>query len=238
MMRITEITISLRDEEKLKAFVNVTFEGCFVVRGLKVIKGDMGYFVSMPSRKMNDGIYRDIAHPVTDEFRGRLEAAVLEAYGQELKLQGTTETISVNKKTTEKQYDVFISHASEDKVEVAKPLASYLKKRGLRIWLDDFELTIGDSVSKSIDRGLAESRFGVVILSPNFFTKQWPKRELEGLIARETEKAKVILPVWHNVKFEDVVKFSPILADKLAVATTSGINIVARKILKAVQQKS
>lgn len=235
MMKITEITISLRDEEKLKAFVNVTFEDCFVVRGLKIIKGATGYFVSMPSRKMNDGIYRDIAHPITDEFKKELEKTVLSAYAQESKRQGAVEESNFDKKEVRKQYDVFISHASEDKTEVVKPLANYLKKRGLKIWLDDFELTIGDSISKSIDRGLAESRFGVVILSHNFFTKKWPKRELEGLIARETEKAKIILPIWHNVNFDDVVKFSPILADKLAVATTSGINNVARKILKAVQ---
>lgn len=236
MMRITEVIISLRDEEKLKAFVNVTLEDCFVVRGLKVIKGESGYFVSMPSRRLSDGIYRDIAHPITDEFNNQLQAAVLEAFGLELKTRGTFEAVIFEKKEAEKPYDVFISHASEDKTEVVRPLASYLKKRGLRIWLDDFELTIGDSISKGIDRGLAESRFAVVILSPDFFTKKWPKKELEGLVARETEKEKVILPIWHKVKFEDVVKFSPVLADKLAVATTSGIKNVAQKILKAVQK--
>ena len=235
-MKFTDITISLRDEDKLKAFVNVTFDDRLVVRGFKVIKGDTGYFVSMPSRKMNDGIYRDIAHPVSDEFRAILEAAILEKYVQELKLQGTVEKIDISANRIEKFYDVFISHASEDKTEIAKPLASYLKKRGLKIWLDDFELTIGDSISKSIDRGLAESRFGVVILSPSFFKKKWPKRELEGLLAREDEKSNVILPVWHNVKFEEVVKFSPILADKLAVQTTNGINFIAKKILRAVKQ--
>ncbi len=87
-MEITEITVSIREEDKLKAFVNVTFDDCFVVRGMKVIKGVTGYFVSMPSRKMNDGTFRDIAHPITNEFRDRLEKAVLEKYRQEVQKGG------------------------------------------------------------------------------------------------------------------------------------------------------
>jgi stage V sporulation protein G len=87
-MEITEITVSLRDEDKLKAFVNVTFDDCFVVRGMKVIKGATGYFVSMPSRRMNDGTYRDIAHPITNEFREKVENAILAAYQEEARRSG------------------------------------------------------------------------------------------------------------------------------------------------------
>jgi len=87
-MEVTEITVSIRDEDKLKAFVNVTFDDCFVVRGMKVIKGATGYFVSMPSRKMNDGTYRDIAHPITNDFREKVENAVLEAYKAEARRNG------------------------------------------------------------------------------------------------------------------------------------------------------
>jgi stage V sporulation protein G len=87
-MEITEITVSIRDEDKLKAFVNVTFDDCFVVRGMKVIKGATGYFVSMPSRKMNDGTYRDIAHPITNEFREKVEKSILVAYKEELLRNG------------------------------------------------------------------------------------------------------------------------------------------------------
>ncbi|MEE4311518.1 MAG: SpoVG family protein [candidate division KSB1 bacterium] len=81
-MEITEINITLRDEEKLKAFVNVTFDDIFVVRGMKVIKGGSGYFISMPSRKMPDGTFRDIAHPITNEFRQFIEEKILERYHQ------------------------------------------------------------------------------------------------------------------------------------------------------------
>jgi len=87
-MEITEITVSVREEDKLKAFVNVTFDDCFVVRGMKVIKGATGYFVSMPSRKMNDGTYRDIAHPITNEFREKVENAIIEAYKAEMRRNG------------------------------------------------------------------------------------------------------------------------------------------------------
>ena len=83
-MEITEITVSLRNEEKLKAFVNVTFDNCFVVRGMKVIQGNNGYFISMPSRKVEDGTYRDIAHPINNEFRSLVEERILEEYQKAL----------------------------------------------------------------------------------------------------------------------------------------------------------
>ncbi len=83
-MEITEINVTLRNEEKLKAFVNVTFDNQFVVRGMKVIKGANGYFVSMPSRRMSDGSFRDIAHPINNEFREFIEKVILEEYTRKL----------------------------------------------------------------------------------------------------------------------------------------------------------
>jgi len=83
-MEVTEITVTLRNEEKLKAFVNVTFDNQFVVRGMKVIKAANGYFVSMPSRKMPDGSFRDIAHPINNLFRKHLENVILEEYHRKL----------------------------------------------------------------------------------------------------------------------------------------------------------
>jgi stage V sporulation protein G len=86
-VEITEIRVTLRNEERLKGFANVTFDHAFVVRGMKIIEGTSGLFVSMPSRKRPDGTHQDIAHPVTTEMREHLEEMVLEAYHQELKLQ-------------------------------------------------------------------------------------------------------------------------------------------------------
>jgi stage V sporulation protein G len=79
-MKITEVRITLTNEEKLKAFANITFDGSFVVRGLKVISGAQGYFVSMPSRRRKDGTFQDLAHPVTNEMRQQIETAVLDAF--------------------------------------------------------------------------------------------------------------------------------------------------------------
>jgi len=79
-MEITDVRISLRNEEKLKAFVTITFDDCFVVRSLKIIEGNRGLFVAMPSRNLGDGSYQDIAHPIHAEMRQRVEDRVLQDY--------------------------------------------------------------------------------------------------------------------------------------------------------------
>jgi hypothetical protein len=118
------------------------------------------------------------------------------------------------------KYNVFISHASEDKDLVARPISDALSKYGLKVWFDEMSLSIGDSLSRSIDRGLSESEFGIVILSPSFFEKNWPEYELRGLTARELRGKKVvILPIWHKVGIDDVIEYSPTLADKMAIIT-------------------
>ncbi|MEA2690682.1 MAG: hypothetical protein QOJ16_69 [Acidobacteriota bacterium] len=137
-------------------------------------------------------------------------------------------------KIDEREADLFISHAWEDKEEVAQPLAEALRGRGLRIWYDEYVLHLGDSLHQKIDQGLRASRFGVVILSPHFFAKEWPQRELAGLFARETnEGGKVILPVWHRLTYKEVTHYSPLLADKLAVSTERGISYVAEQVASA-----
>jgi stage V sporulation protein G len=88
-VEITEIRVTLRDEEKLRGFANVTFDNAFVVRGMKIIQGSSGYFVSMPSRKRPDGTHQDIAHPVNKDMRAEIEKRVLEAYEVELKSHST-----------------------------------------------------------------------------------------------------------------------------------------------------
>ncbi len=133
-------------------------------------------------------------------------------------------------------WDVFISHASEDKAEVALPLAERLQAEKLRVWLDSFELTVGDSLRQSIDRGLAGSRFGIVIISPGFLQKHWPQRELDGLAAREAAGAKVILPVWHGVDEAAVRAHSPTLAGRLAVKMEKGLDHVVSELLRAIRR--
>ena len=95
-----------------------------------------------------------------------------------------TKTATVPEATVE--YDCFISHVSEDKEEFVRPLAEKLREHGIKVWYDDFAFTIGDSLRRKIDNGLAHSRFGIVVLSDHFFSKNWPQVELDGLVAKET----------------------------------------------------
>lgn len=120
-----------------------------------------------------------------------------------------------------RDFDVFISHASEDKDEVVRPLATALVSEGLDVWYDEFELRIGSSLRRTIDRGIARSRFGVVVLSPAFFGKGWPEYELDGLVTRSVSEEQILLPVWHHVSKQEVLNYSASLADKLARSTVT-----------------
>jgi len=132
-------------------------------------------------------------------------------------------------------WDVFISHAWQDKESFARPLAEALERKGLRVWFDEFTLRVGDKLRRSIDYGLANSRYGVVILSLHFFGKEWPQKELDGLVARESAGEKVVLPVWHNISAEQIRKYSPTLADRVAVSSERGLEHVVSKLLKVLQ---
>jgi Domain of unknown function (DUF1883)/TIR domain len=120
-----------------------------------------------------------------------------------------------------KEYDVFISHASEDKEEIVRPLAYALQNEGLSVWYDEFELKIGDSLRRKIDKGLANSKFGIVVLSKQFIRKGWTNYELDGIITKAVTGEQVILPIWHNITKKEVIDFSPSLADKLARNTST-----------------
>lgn len=133
-------------------------------------------------------------------------------------------------------FDVFVSHASEDKEDFAKPLANALKEKGLRVWFDEFEITFGSSLHRSIDKGLAQSRFGIVVLSPNFFLKPWPQQELDGLTALEISGRNRIIPVRHNFTHEQLLAKSPMLAAKYAAdSAKDSVEEIASKILAVVR---
>lgn len=119
-----------------------------------------------------------------------------------------------------KRYDAFISHASEDKDDFVRPLAEALVQAGFEIWFDEMTLTVGDSLRENIDKGLAASRYGIVVFSSAFFAKNWTKYELNGLVAKEMEGEKVVLPIWHKLSKQEVLAKSPSLADKLAINTS------------------
>lgn len=135
-------------------------------------------------------------------------------------------------------WDAFISHASEDKDAAARPIAEKLKAKGLRIWFDECSLRVGDSLRRSIDEGLKSSHFGIVILSPAFFQKHWPQSELDGLFSREVHGKKVILPVWYNLGFEEVVSNSPMLADRVAISLSAGLDDAVARLLDVIQPEA
>jgi hypothetical protein len=133
-------------------------------------------------------------------------------------------------------FDVFISHASEDKDAVVRPLAKALQNAGLSVWYDEFELRIGDSLRRKIDKGLASSRFGVVVLSQAFFGRGWPEYELDGLVTRAVSGEQILLPVWHNVSKAEVMGYSPSLADRLARSTaTHTVEEIATEIVDVIR---
>lgn len=132
-----------------------------------------------------------------------------------------------------KEWDVFICHAFEDKNSIARPLALALEQAGLKVWFDEFSLKIGDSLSRSINFGLANSKYGIVIISKNFLNKEWPQKELGGLIAKEDYLNKVVLPVWHDITIDEIRQHYPILADKVAAKSDLGIHELSRQLRKS-----
>jgi hypothetical protein len=136
-----------------------------------------------------------------------------------------------------RDFDVFISHASEDKDGVVRPLAHALSNSGLKVWYDEFELKIGDSLRRKIDSGLARSRFGVVVLSRSFFRKGWTNYELDGLVTRAVSGEQVLLPIWHEITKQELLAYSPSLADKVARSTgTHTIDEIASEIIGVIRQ--
>jgi len=143
-----------------------------------------------------------------------------------------------------KKYDVFISHASEDKDAIVRPLATELERLSVRVWYDEFSLKLGDSLSASIDKGLKESRFGLLVLSKSFLVKNWPEYEYRSLLTRQIDGEKVILPLWYGVTKEDVKGYSlfladimsfPVSEDNLMVATLAILRVVRPDIWQEIR---
>lgn len=131
---------------------------------------------------------------------------------------------------TDKKWDVFISHAHEDKEDLARPLAHLLNKMGFRVWFDEWELQIGDSLAESINQGLRDSEYGIVIISPSFIEKKWTRNELYALFSQEEADTHKILPIWHKVSAGNVGEFNPILTDRIALSSTEGLESLSTSI--------
>lgn len=136
----------------------------------------------------------------------------------------------------DKKYDLFISHASEDKDAIVRPLATILERLSVRVWYDEFSLQLGDSLTASIDKGLQESRYGLVVLSKAFLSKKWPEYEYRSLMTREIDGERVILPLWYDVTKDDIKNFSLYLADIMALPISrANFGKIVPAILKVVR---
>jgi len=128
-------------------------------------------------------------------------------------------SIEIDNDSTE--YDVFVSHAWEDKKDFVDELVNALRALNIRVWYDTSEMKWGDSLRKRIDEGLRKSRFGIAVLSPSYIAegKYWTKTELDGLFQLESINGKTILPIWHKLTKKEVMDYSPILASKMGLST-------------------
>ena len=136
----------------------------------------------------------------------------------------------------DKKYDLFISHASEDKDAIVRPLATILERLSVWVWYDEFSLQLGDSLTASIDKGLQESRYGLVVLSKAFLSKKWPEYEYRSLMTREIDGERVILPLWYDVTKDDIKNFSLYLADIMALPISrANFGKIVPAILKVVR---
>ncbi len=157
---------------------------------------------------------------------------------QNLRSQFSYKTSEAPAKLRNVKYDVFISHASEDKEGFVKPLVEALQTDGYKVWYDEFTLKVGDSLRRSIDNGLRNSRYGIVVFSNAFFAKNWTQYELDGLVTKEMEGRKVILPIWHMVSKDQVQNYSPTLADKKAInSSLSTIDGIVSQLAEVLDER-
>ena len=134
-----------------------------------------------------------------------------------------TSIVGIDEEQDMPEYDVFVSHAWEDKDDFVDEFVDELRNLDIKVWYDTSEIKWGDSMRKRIDDGLRKSKFGVAVLSPNYIKegKYWTKAELDGLFQIDSIGGKVLLPIWHNLTKKEVMEYSPIIASKLAMNTAS-----------------
>lgn len=124
---------------------------------------------------------------------------------------------------SDEEYDVFVSHAWEDKKGFVDGFVAELEKLNIKVWYDKQRIKWGDSMRARIDDGLKKSKFGIAVISLDYIAdgKYWTKAELDGLFQLESVNGKMLLPIWHNITKQQVMNYSPIIASKLAMTTAT-----------------
>lgn len=135
-----------------------------------------------------------------------------------------------------KKFDIFISHASEDKDAIVRPMAIILERMGVRVWYDEFALKLGDSLSASIDKGLLDSKYGLVVLSKAFLKKNWTDYEFRSLLSKQVDGERVILPLWYDITKDEIKNYSLYLTDiKALPLSIESLKVVIPAIVKVVR---
>jgi hypothetical protein len=143
----------------------------------------------------------------------------------QVKLSTRDMVVPVRNEAVSEEYDVFVSHAWEDKESFVDEFVKSMEELGIKVWYDKTKMEWGDSMRAKIDDGLRKSKFGIAVLSPDYIAegKYWTKTELDGLFQKESTNGKTLLPIWHNLTKKQVQEYSPMLAGKLAMTTATMI---------------
>lgn len=129
--------------------------------------------------------------------------------------------------------DYFISHATEDKQDFVRDLATYMLANGATTFYDEYSIELGDSLFDSINNGIRDSKNCILILSRFFLQKKWTMAELKAIVNKHIEGEIILIPVYHNVTFDEIRRDYPLLADILGVSSEIGFEKVAEKIFQA-----
>lgn len=203
---------------------------------------NIGKKISEKRTKRNDA-YKKMQKAQQDEDKKKDKQlksmqASYESRVRELTNQLSAKTIIPERKHTyvesDEEYDVFVSHAWEDKEGFVDEFVAELEKLDIKVWYDKQRIKWGDSMRARIDNGLKKSKFGIAVISPDYIAdgKYWTKAELDGLFQLESVNGKTLLPIWHNITKQQVINYSPIIANKKAMTTAS---MTAEEIAKEMQ---
>jgi TIR domain len=131
---------------------------------------------------------------------------------------------------------VFISHASEDKQEIASPLAEALSNSGISVWYDEYEIIWGDSIFEKINEGLSNSIIGIVIFSPHFLNKNWPTTEFRTIATLMIKQKIRMLPLLHNISLDEITTKYPLLEDIHFQSSNTDISSLVEQVKKNISK--
>ncbi|MCF6461759.1 toll/interleukin-1 receptor domain-containing protein [Clostridium sp. Cult3] len=224
---ITKNTSESTRKNKMRQIINLQIE---YARKSKE-SADFGKKIADKRQKRNDAYLKlQKANQDLQKKLNREQKKIQESYEkriQELSRQPITNLTNSSPNllhgSEDEEYDVFISHAWEDKESFVNELVEELISMEIRVWYDKDRISWGDSMREKIDEGLRKSKFGIAVLSPNYIAdgKYWTKSELDGLFQLESINGKKLLPIWHNLTKKEVMEYSPIIASRLAMNTAT-----------------